>query len=119
MTDSIRYKVAVVGAAETTNIGKVDGMSSLMLAADAAMNAIRDCGIDKSKIDGVFSTALGGISLVQVAHYLGITPKIVDGTSVGGTSFLLHVRHAAAAVALGYCEYAFGAYGRERIHAWR
>jgi len=106
MTDSIRYKVAVVGAAETTNIGKVDGMSSLMLAADAAMNAIRDCGIDKSKIDGVFSTALGGISLVQVAHYLGITPKIVDGTSVGGTSFLLHVRHAAAAVALGYCEYA-------------
>jgi len=104
--DSIRYKVAVVGAAETTNIGKVEGMSNLMLAADAAMNAIRDCGIDKNKIDGVFSASLGGVSMVQICHYLGITPKIVDGTAVGGTSFLLHVRHAAAALAMGYCDYA-------------
>ena len=104
--DSIRYKVAVVGAAETTNIGKVEGMSNLMLAADAAMNAIRDCGIDKNKIDGVFSASLGGVSMVQMCHYLGITPKIVDGTAVGGTSFLLHVRHAAAALAMGYCDYA-------------
>src|SRR5690606_16744595 len=45
-------------------------------------------------------------SMVHLAHYLGITPKILDGTSVGGTSFLLHVRHAAAALAMGYCNYA-------------
>ena len=31
----------------------------------------------------------------QIAHYLGITPTWVDGTSVGGCSFMLHVRHAA------------------------
>jgi acetyl-CoA acetyltransferase len=106
MTDSVRYKVAVIGASETTNIGKVENMSNMMLAADAAMNAIRDCGIDKSKIDGLFSASLGGLSMVGLAHYLGITPKVIDGTSVGGTSFLLNVRHAAAALALGYCEYA-------------
>jgi acetyl-CoA acetyltransferase len=106
MTDSVRYKVAVIGAAETTNIGRVPGMSNIMLAADAAMNAIADCGIDKDQIDGVFSAALGGMSMVQLAHYLGITPKILDGTAVGGTSFLLHVRHAAAALAMGYCNYA-------------
>ena len=34
----------------------------------------------------------------QIAHYLGITPTWVDGTSVGGCSFMLHVRHAAAAI---------------------
>lgn len=106
MTDSIRYKVAVVGFSETTNIGNVPNMSSTMLAADAAMNAIRDCGIDKNKIDGLFSASLGGMSMVALAHYLGITPTVIDGTSVGGTSFLLNVRHAASALAHGYCNYA-------------
>ncbi len=100
---SVRYKVAVVGAAETTGLGEIPNMSSIMLAADAAMNVIRDCGIDKSKIDGVLSTHNPN----QLAHYLGIkTPRYVDGTSVGGTSFVIHVRHAAAALAAGYCDYA-------------
>jgi hypothetical protein len=36
-----------------------------------------------------------------VAHYLGLTPKWVDGTAVGGCSFMIHVRHAAAAIASG------------------
>jgi len=37
-------------------------------------------------------------------HYLGITPTWVDGTSVGGCSFMLHVRHAAAAIEAGLCK---------------
>jgi acetyl-CoA acetyltransferase len=112
MTESIRYKVAVIGASETTEVGKVPGMSDMMLAADAAMNAIRDCGIDKSKIDAVFSAATPNMSIIQLAHYLGITPKLVDGTAVGGTSFLLHVRHAAAALAAGYCDFALVTMGQ-------
>lgn len=102
MTDTVRYKTAIIGASETTELNNIPNMSSLMLAADAAMNAIKDCGIDKNEIDGIFSTH----SPPQLAHYLGITPKVVDGTSVGGCSFVLHVRHAAAALALGYCNYA-------------
>jgi acetyl-CoA acetyltransferase len=39
-----------------------------------------------------------------LAHYLGITPSWVDGTSVGGCSFMLHVRHAAAAINEGLCD---------------
>src|ERR1700740_1628093 len=41
---------------------------------------------------------------VTVAHYLGLTPKWVDGTAVGGCSFMMQVRHAAAAIASGLCE---------------
>jgi Thiolase C-terminal domain-like len=41
---------------------------------------------------------------VTVAHYLGLTPKWVHGTAVGGCSFMIHVRHAAAAIAAGLCE---------------
>ncbi len=100
---SIRYKTAIVGASETTELGRIPGMSSLMLAADAAMNAIKDCGIDKNKIDGVLSTHNPNL----LANYLGIkTPRYVDGTAVGGTSFVIHLRHAAAALAEGYCNYA-------------
>jgi acetyl-CoA acetyltransferase len=98
---SVRYKVAIIGAAETTRLGTIPDMTSSMLAAEAAMNAIRDCGIDKNLIDGVAGTE----SPTSLSHYLGITPTWVDGTSVGGTSFLLHVRHAAAAITLGYCNY--------------
>ncbi len=102
MTYSVRYQTAIVGHAETTELNDIPGMSTMMLAADAAMNAIKDCGIDKNKIDGVFSTH----NPTALAHYLGLTPTCIDGTSIGGTSFLLHVRHAAAALALGYCNYA-------------
>ena len=34
--------VAVVGAAETTELGKVPGMSQIQLHADAALNAFED-----------------------------------------------------------------------------
>ena len=41
---------------------------------------------------------------MTITHYLGITPKWVDGTAVGGCSFMIHVRHAAAAIASGLCD---------------
>jgi acetyl-CoA acetyltransferase len=52
-------------------------------------------------IDGIASA---GETPVTVAHYLGLIPKWVDGTAVGGCSFMMHVRHAAAAIAAGLCE---------------
>ena len=92
--------VAIVGAAETTELGKIPNMSQLMLHADAALNTMENAGLKPSDIDGV---ATAGESPVGVAHYLGIAPKWVDGTSVGGCSFMLHVRHAAAAINEGLC----------------
>ena len=41
---------------------------------------------------------------MTVAHYLGLTPKWVDGTAVGGCSFMIHVRHVGAAIASGLCK---------------
>jgi acetyl-CoA acetyltransferase len=41
---------------------------------------------------------------VTVVHYLGLTPKWIYGTRVGGCSLMIHVRHAAAAIASGFCE---------------
>ncbi|HEY9217389.1 MAG TPA: thiolase domain-containing protein [Phenylobacterium sp.] len=109
--------VACVGAAETTQLGKIPDMSVIMLHADAALNAMADAGLKPSDIDGI---ATAGESPTSLAHYLGITPKWADGTSVGGCSFMLHVRHAAAAINEGLCETVLithGESGRSRVGA--
>ncbi len=92
--------VAIVGASETTELGKIPSMSQVQLHADAALNAVADAGLELSDIDGV---ATGGHNAVEIAHYLGIIPKWLDGTSVGGCSFMLLVRHAAAALNADLC----------------
>ena len=114
MPDSLRYQVAIVGASETTALGVIPEMSAFQLHADAAVNAIKDCGIDKNQIDGIATT----MSPASLAHYLGIVPRWVDNTSVGGTSFLIHVRHSTAAIAAGLCDtvlVAMGQSGRSRV----
>ena len=90
--------VAVIGAAETTGLGVLPELSMIQLHAEAARNALADAGLTTADIDGV---ATGGPMPMEVSHYLGITPAWVDGTMVGGCSFMLHVRHAAAAIAAG------------------
>jgi acetyl-CoA acetyltransferase len=107
--------IAVVGAAETTRLGKIPDMSVIGLHADAALNALADAGLTAKDIDGV---ATAGESPVALAHYLGITPTWADGTQVGGCSFMLHVRHAAAAINEGLCRTVLithGESGRSRV----
>lgn len=93
--------IAIVGAAETTELGKIPDLAQIQLHADAAINAMNDAGLKPADIDGV---ATAGESPTGIAHYLGITPRWVDGTAVGGCSFMLHVRHAAAAINEGLCD---------------
>ena len=110
-------EIAIVGAAESTRIGAVPDMAQIMLHADAALNAMADAGLNPSDIDGV--ACVGPMMPQQIAHYLGITPKWVDGTGVGGCSFMLHVRHAAAAIHAGYCKTVLithGESGKSRVN---
>jgi acetyl-CoA acetyltransferase len=107
--------IAVVGAAETTKLGVIPDVSNLGLHLDAALNAMADAGLGPAQIDGV---ATAGEDVWTVANMLGIAPKWVDGTNVGGCSYMLHVRHAAAAIAAGYCSTVLithGESGRSRV----
>ncbi len=92
--------IAIVGAAETTELGRIPDTAQIQLHADAALNTLADAGLKPTDIDGL---ATAGESPAAIAHYLGITPSWVDGTSVGGCSFMLHVRHAAVAINEGLC----------------
>jgi acetyl-CoA acetyltransferase len=107
--------VAIVGASETSKLGVVPDMSQIQLHADAALLAMKDAGLKPSDIDGV-ATAVE--TPQQIAHYLGIKPSWVDGTSVGGCSFLIHLRHAAAAIESGMAKtilITHGESGRSRV----
>jgi acetyl-CoA acetyltransferase len=107
--------VSIVGAAETTELGRIPDASQIQLHADAALNALADAGLSAADIDGV---ATAGESPVDVAFALGIEPAWLDGTGVGGCSFMLHVRHAAAAINAGLCRTVLithGESGRSRV----
>jgi acetyl-CoA acetyltransferase/uncharacterized OB-fold protein len=110
--------VAIVGAAETTELGTIGDLTPLELHLDAARNALADAGLTARDVDGV---ACAGVSPTEVAFGLGITPGWVDGTMVGGSSFMLHVRHAVAALATGLATCVLvthGESGRSRVGGW-
>jgi acetyl-CoA acetyltransferase len=114
--------VIIAGAAETDQVGRLPETSTLGLHIEAARNAVADAGLTMKDIDGIATVSAPGP--VQVAHALGIYPDWVDGTGVGGTSFLLHVRHAVAAIRAGYAKTVLithGESGRSRVGAggWR
>lgn len=107
--------LAIVGAAETRRIGIVPDMSEIELVAEAARDALADAGMQIGDIDGV-ATCYERPNLV--ADFLGIRANWLDGTDVGGCSTLVHLRHAAAAIAAGQCStvlIAHGESGRSRV----
>lgn len=106
---------AIVGAAESEVLGQLPHLSRLGLHADAARRAVADAGLKLSDVDGIFSTVAGPNEL---SEYLGLVPRYVDSTSVGGCSYMIMVRHAVAAIQAGYCSVALivhGESGRSRI----
>ncbi len=107
MADMSR-SVAIVGVAESDEIGRVENKSSLQHHAEAAYNALEDAGLKMSDVDGLLSAGFGTLTL---AEYMGIEPKYTDSTSVGGSSFIIHIAHAMAAINAGYCEVALVTHG--------
>lgn len=97
MTSMHGGDIVIAGAAET-ELGKLPHLSMLELHATAAVAAVRDAGLDLGDIDGL---ATAGPLAAEVSHYLGVTPRWLDGTMLGGGSFMMLVRHAAAAISAG------------------
>ncbi|MCW0211241.1 hypothetical protein AVE30378_04532 [Achromobacter veterisilvae] len=114
MTKHLSKSVAIVGAAES-ELGKVPGMTALDLQAQAAGRALRDAGLSLKDVDGVFAHVDDRFAGLQLAEYLGIQPRYVDSTSVGGMSNVMHIRHAMAAIEAGMCEVALVAYGSTQL----
>ena len=102
-------KAHIVGVAESNKLGKVPEKSPLVHHSEAAINALDDAGLRLRDVDALLTA---GWSTLDVAEYLDIQPRYTDSTSVGGSSFVIHVAHALAAIAAGYCEVALITHGQ-------
>jgi len=109
---TISGKIALAGAYEHPTRWAPEKSESLIMA-ECARGALEDAGLELSDVDGLFaaSMSMGIMGVVTLAEYLNIKPRYLDGTNIGGSSFVAHVNHAAAAIHAGLCEVALILYG--------
>jgi acetyl-CoA acetyltransferase len=114
---TLRGAAAIVGIG-LAGCGDAPGFSHLELLAQAVDAALADAGLTLRDIDGLFTATLTNFfPALTVAEYLGIRPAVVDGTNVGGASFLQHAISAAMALRLGLCKVAVICYGSNQRSA--
>jgi len=105
--DSIRGKVAIVGAADT-EVGKVPHLGATALCIDAARRAMDNAGISKDQIDGLVTcnsmTEPYMYHAEAIAEYLQIFPRYCISANAGGGTTFSSIQHAATAIAAGVCE---------------
>lgn len=103
---SINGKAFLAGAYEHPQ-REVPDKSLAQVHAEVASGAVADAGLTLDDVDAYFcagdAPGMGGISM---ADYLGLRLSYTDSTETGGSSYLSHVGHAAAAIAAGKCHVA-------------
>ena len=107
----IRGTASVVGVGLSTR-WEAPGRTALELMAEAVHAALADAGLRLDQVDGLLTgTAMHFLPTLSVAEYLGIRPRFLDGTMIGGASFVEHLIPAALALEAGLCEVALICYG--------
>jgi acetyl-CoA acetyltransferase len=105
--DSLRGKVAIVGAAET-EVGKVPHLGATALCVDAARRVMEDAGISKDQVDGLVTCNSMAEPYMYhaevIAEYLQIFPRYCVTANAGGGTTFSSLQHAATAIASGVCE---------------
>src|SRR5437660_6520575 len=101
--------VCIVGVDESDQLGTLPGKSQLRLHDEAITTAARDAGLEVSDIDGIFTA--GQHSPATIGEAIGVVPRYVDGTTVGGCSFIIMVGHAMVALYHGLCDVAVVCHG--------
>ncbi|WP_417520105.1 thiolase [Minwuia sp.] len=110
-----RGRTAIVGSA-TYGIGKAPGLSSMDIAVNASVSALRDANLTPDDVDALYiclpDNFLSGLTF---AEYLGIQPKITENNRTGGSAFLTHLASACLALDAGLCDTALIAYGSNQL----
>ncbi|TRW79631.1 thiolase [Mycolicibacterium sp. 018/SC-01/001] len=101
----MRAGSAIVGVADEVSPTGVIDTPLRELESRVILAALADAGLAIGDVDGLCSCTGGTLMhAVELAEYLGITPRFVDATQTGGASYGLYVEHAAAAIAAGEAE---------------
>ncbi len=104
---SIKGQAYIMGAYEHP-LRDAPDKSTPQIHAECAKGALEDAGLTKDDIDGYFcagdAPGFGGLSMID---YMGLrNVRHMDSTETGGSSYILHVGHAAQAIAQGKCKVA-------------
>ena len=100
---SINGKAYIAGAYEHPT-RKATDKSLAQLHAECAKGALADAGLTKDDVDGYFCAGdAPGLGALSMADYMGLKLRHIDTTETGGSSYVIHVAHAAAAIAAGKC----------------
>jgi acetyl-CoA acetyltransferase len=111
MLDSIRGEVAIAGVG-VAGLGEAHGYTEMELLAQAATKAVANAGLTMSDIDGIATCSSSATMWVMpTIEYLGIRPKFIESTMLGGSSFLAHLLPAMQAIASGQCNAVLVCYG--------
>jgi acetyl-CoA C-acetyltransferase len=103
---SIKGRAYIAGAYEHPT-RKAPDSSLAQLHAEVALGALADAGLTIRDVDGYFCAGdAPGMGPVSMVDYLNLKVRHVDATDTGGTSYLIHVSHAAQAIAAGKCDVA-------------
>ena len=103
---SIKGKAYLVGAYEHPT-RKAEDKSVAQLHAEVAKGALEDAGLTRKDVDGYFCAGdAPGLGPLSMADYLGLKLRHMESTDTGGSSYLIHVSHAAQAIAAGKCDVA-------------
>ncbi len=114
---TLRGAIAAVGVG-TTPAWNTPGQTSLDQLAVAVSAAAADAGIAVSDIDGIFTTTLQQfMPAMSVPEYLGLKVNVLDGTNIGGSSFVAHLVPAMLSLSAGLCEIACVCYGSNQRSA--
>jgi acetyl-CoA acetyltransferase len=98
--------VAIAGIGQTT-YARRDERSELQLAAEAALAALNDAGLDPGDVDGLITYTLDPADEIGMTRCLGVRDLAwTSRVPGGGAGSLATVYQAAAAVASGACEVA-------------
>jgi acetyl-CoA C-acetyltransferase len=101
---SIKGKAYIMGAYEHP-LRDAPDKSTPQLHAECAKGALADAGLTKDDIDGYFCAGdAPGFGAMSMIDYMGLkNVRHMDSTETGGSSYLIHVGHAAQAIAEGKC----------------
>jgi acetyl-CoA acetyltransferase len=107
----LRGSAAIAGVA-TFGCGEAPGFTDMELLARSARAAVADAGLKMSDIDGLCTASAGATMWpMPVVEYLGIKPRFIDSTMLGGSSFVAHLMPAMLALQSGQCNAVLVCYG--------
>ena len=103
---SIKGKAYIAGIYEHPT-RKADDKSLAQLHAESAKGALDDAGLTRADVDAYFCAGdAPGLGPLSMADYMGLRLRHMDSTDSGGSSYIIHVGHAAEAIAAGKCSVA-------------